>query len=501
MMKNLAGNLMLRHSRRLQDKWAALVVVASVVAIASSLVVAPSSPVAAQEAETQLGGKFTQMGMHIPQAKDGVWPDVPIGSIRLWDTGVSWREINTAPGVYDWSTLDQVVDLANSKGAAVLYVFGNTPAWAAEPKCLAEQGGAIKGAGANCPPADLKTFSTFAGEIAKKYGTDIESYELWNEGNIGTFWDGSVQQLFDMTNEGAKAIKSANPKALIASVSVTTRLESTFINFLPEYANLLKGANWPIDAFAIHSYPAGSFEECIYKVKTAFGVFLECNPSTAGVGFDYLASREWNTAMRHLLTRSTAIQRVQTALKYTYLMPNKIEIWDTELNYGLAGPGTTPAQAFSEDVQALLINASYVDSKKLDVERTYWFAWGPKDQAGIVQFGVTADFNSKPAQAFEKYWRWIEADLLRSWLVEFYVVNPNNKDLESVVTKSFIPRAFVPTYNLQNPGAGVTYSFATGAFISPAVGPCIQLKPSEAIEALTLGRYPFMFSRQAFQGC
>ena len=28
-----------------------------------------------------------------------------VGSIRLWDARVTWREIETSPGVYDWGLL------------------------------------------------------------------------------------------------------------------------------------------------------------------------------------------------------------------------------------------------------------------------------------------------------------------------------------------------------------------------------------------------------------
>ena len=30
------------------------------------------------------------------------------GSLRLWDAGVTWPDIETSPGVYDWSRLDSL---------------------------------------------------------------------------------------------------------------------------------------------------------------------------------------------------------------------------------------------------------------------------------------------------------------------------------------------------------------------------------------------------------
>lgn len=463
-------------------------------ALAVSLLASPTTPVAAQVGPAN---QFTQMGMHIPQAKDGVWPDVPIGSIRLWDTGVSWREINTAPGVYDWSTLDRVVDLANSKGAAILYVFGNTPAWAAEPGCLAAQGGAIKGAGSNCPPANLSALADFAGEVAKRYGTRIESYELWNEGNIGTFWRGTVPELFQMTNLAAKAVKTVNPQAKIVSVSVTTRLGTAAYIFLPQYVQALKEANWPIDAFAIHSYPAGSYPACTNVKGFGFNLEVVCDKAIPSTG----ASTEWNQVMHHLLQREDSVRFFTGYLKLFYKMPYRIEIWDTELNYGLAGPGDTPAQSFSDDAQATLLNASYVQSKQFGVARTYWFAWGPKDQAGVVQFGVTTDFGTKPAQAFARYWQWITNGLMDPGGRVYNEASGVNRG-EIGASVSYVGKVgSTTTYWLTNPIAGLSYGFPSKRFMWPAVGPCRVFEPGFGISAETLGQYPYIWSTNPIPGC
>jgi len=346
--------------------------------LAGSVLVGAINPVSAQQLTPP--NSMLQMGMHIPQAKDGVWPDVPIGSIRLWDTGVSWREINTAAGVYDWSTLDRVVDLASRNNAAVLYAFGNTPSWAAEPGCLERQGGAIKGAGANCPAKDKKSFTDFASALADRYKGRIEAYELWNEANIGTFWQGTTLELFSMTSEGARAIRAKDPNAKIVSASVTTRLDTAFTKFLPEYLDLLRTANWPIDAFAVHTYPAGSFPGNTLRQQ----------------------------ALNAVEARTESIKRVHSSLA-AFAKPSRVEIWDTELNFGLAGPGPTPHTDYPDLVQASLVTLSYFESWSTGIARTYWFAWGPKDQESIVKFGVTSNNDSVGAKAFSRYGDWVRA--------------------------------------------------------------------------------------------
>src|SRR4051794_22764738 len=34
------------------------------------------------------------------------WPQAPVGSVRMWDNYVSWREVEVAPGVFDWTLID-----------------------------------------------------------------------------------------------------------------------------------------------------------------------------------------------------------------------------------------------------------------------------------------------------------------------------------------------------------------------------------------------------------
>ena len=72
-------------------------------------------------------------GMHVHELSDPS-PQVhqKFGAIRIWDNGVRWDEVNTAPGVYDWTLLDQVVANAEATGAQrIMFVLGSTPSWLA----------------------------------------------------------------------------------------------------------------------------------------------------------------------------------------------------------------------------------------------------------------------------------------------------------------------------------------------------------------------------------
>jgi hypothetical protein len=59
----------------------------------------------------------------------GGWPDGPVGSMRAWDAAVTWRDIEPAPGQYEFGRLDALVDTAEQNDADVLLVLGQTPAF------------------------------------------------------------------------------------------------------------------------------------------------------------------------------------------------------------------------------------------------------------------------------------------------------------------------------------------------------------------------------------
>ena len=55
------------------------------------------------------------------------WPSSGVSTVRIWDIGVSWREIHLGKDIYDWSRLDAVVGQIQSIGAKIIYVFPPLP--------------------------------------------------------------------------------------------------------------------------------------------------------------------------------------------------------------------------------------------------------------------------------------------------------------------------------------------------------------------------------------
>ena len=158
----------------------------------------------------------SQFGMHIPDISQGVTPTVPYGAVRLWDSGVAWGQVQQKKNVYWWNGLDAAIANANKQGAQIMYVLGSTPTWAASNT----KQGTYPNKGAASMPS-MKDWKAWVTAVVQRYSASIESYQIWNEANLTTFWQGTPQQMADLTAEAAKIIRKYDPTAKVVSASTT----------------------------------------------------------------------------------------------------------------------------------------------------------------------------------------------------------------------------------------------------------------------------------------
>ena len=293
---------------------------------------------------------------------------------RLWDMKVAWKDVNPAQGVFNWSELDRRVALVESWGGRPLLVLGLTPQWAAQDPAA---GDPRWGAGTASPPANIAYWNDYVRSVATRYGARIAGYELWNEANLTTFWQGSTKKLYEMAASASSIIKAANPAAIVLAPSTTTRLRKAARDFTAGFASQIPdGTKGPFDAWTIHSYPTGS----------------------AGVNDDGTKS-----------PRAAADKRVDDILNWQNALVDAVgpdspaldlDIYDTEVNYGLKGPGIEPGQNWSADEATQLMNMTYQDSKNLGINSTFWYQYTstPYDLLGVQwnpsQPGLDAMWNT-----------------------------------------------------------------------------------------------------------
>lgn len=162
--------------------------------------------------------------------------------------GVSWPLVNTAPGVYDWSVLDEVIPVMTGEFGLVMVadlVHYGTPTWLADSF-----------ADAGYPQA----IADFAGALAARYRDSLSHFTPLNEpvttasfcGLRGvwppalTGWRGWVAVGVPMAlgiARSSAAIRAANPNAVIVHVEASTLIVSDRSE-LDEHAELLRAIGW-----------------------------------------------------------------------------------------------------------------------------------------------------------------------------------------------------------------------------------------------------------------
>lgn len=316
------------------------------------------------------GGAFTPALSAGPEVgwNAGLTSMRPLGAnyYRLWDMKVAWRDVNPAPGVFDWSILDQRIAQVESWGGKPIMVLGLTPQWAAaDPNA----GDPRWGAGTASPPADIETWRAYVRALVQRYGSRIGAYEIWNEANLQTFWTGTPQQMADMVQVATEEIGATS---ISLAPSVTTRLKSG-----PDFTANMAAALTPatiaqLDAWSIHTYPAGDAGPTVAQA---------CEQRVDDI-------IRWQEAL-------VGVSRLNPAL----LKP----VWDTEVNFGLAGPGARPGIDWSDADGAALLQCTYQDSRALGIAVTAWYEFTASafDLLGVQMNPGTPQINAAWTQLAE----------------------------------------------------------------------------------------------------
>lgn len=271
-------------------------------------------------------------GQHVAGLATAAPTTVTLTSVRLWDSGVRWDQIEKAPDRYDWTALDAAVTNAETAGATdIMYVLGSTPRWASRSPDLP----GLYGPGSTALPTDPEDYLDFLREVATRYKGRITSYQIWNEANTRSFYEGDWNRLAQLTRRAYDTVKITDPSALVVAASSTVIPDPAFYDesFFFRYARALHRAGDPVDAMAVHLYP----------VDTTKG------PDA----------------------RAESIRAAQRVL-------NKLGVnrplWDTEVNYGDRRAGL-PQVVPEPQTAATYVARTYLDSATLGIARTYWYGW------------------------------------------------------------------------------------------------------------------------------
>ena len=166
--------------------------------------------------------------------------------------GIGWMqadftqgEIERQPGQYDWTRQDKLVADAAEHGVKISPVL-----W--------------QGYQQNHAPAtdeERDNFARFAYEAASHFKGRIDTWEIWNEPNIGGFWNPNrnPRDYALLLKAAYTAIKAANPSAVVLGGSTADIVDTTDPDFIREICR--NGAADYMDVLSIHPYRYGENPE------------------------------------------------------------------------------------------------------------------------------------------------------------------------------------------------------------------------------------------------
>jgi hypothetical protein len=290
-------------------------------------------------------------------------PTVPVGSANLTTAGTYWPSIETLPGLFDWTRLDEQVAAAESARAQPMIVLGQTP-WFHSTSPASDDY-------ADYMP-DIDAWKRYVTAVAGKYGTRLD-YQIWPEPNIEQNWKGSPAQMAQLTVVAAQAIEAAAGKeAKVVSPAVALRLpdqRAWTLDYLQQSVGGTRVHQY-LDAIAIDPFP-----EQNGTPEDSFSIMTSISQQLARIG-------------------------VRTPL------------WNNEINYGVAGGGGTTNATYSGDKQQSYVIRTYVLSAAARMQRTYWLGWFRSPELAVNM----TDSNGQalpPGRSYEVVRSWLNTTNLR----------------------------------------------------------------------------------------
>lgn len=299
------------------------------------------------------------------------WPTFPFGTLRMMSTETRWSDIDQGDGNYDFTTLDQWLNIYSShQPLNIIFVLYSTPSYiSSNPTDACVFAGNTSGhsAGSCDPPADVcsdgtgtdASFTNFVAAVARhvqSQSVPIKYWEVWNEPNDTTFWNGTLPQLARMAQDAQCVIENTNCNSLttypargvisggmmLSPPPVTSSDESnTSLNsdggWLAAY--IAAGGDQYADIIDFHGYVANNSNNDNGQAEGVVGVAQSILQALPGTGS---ASKQvWDTEIGFSPTIITDPYTQASWLARAYLLQAGLGIVNVDwFEYGATNVGT-----------------------------------------------------------------------------------------------------------------------------------------------------------------
>jgi hypothetical protein len=184
----------------------------------------------------------SRLGVNIHFMRDAAALDAAHSVGFTWvRMDLAWAEVETVPGIYDFSAPDQLIADLETRGMRVLFIL--------------DYGNPLYTGGERLPPttpAALEAFGCYAEVAARHFAGQGVSYEVWNEPNVGGFWppQPDAAHYAALVNEAITRVRAGDPQAQV----VTGGLSRGDYSFLRSFLAAQGGVG--VTAIGVHPYRA-----------------------------------------------------------------------------------------------------------------------------------------------------------------------------------------------------------------------------------------------------
>ncbi|MCX7957718.1 MAG: hypothetical protein N3B13_01570 [Deltaproteobacteria bacterium] len=268
------------------------------------------------------------LGVNTHILHNDVYDAVAAAGIPWIRIDVNWFDVEPQQNKFNWNEIDRVVNKALSLNLKIFATFAYTPQWASSGN---KDG---KSYGNDVPKPGL--YEKALSEAVKRYRGKIYHWGLWNEVNLGGFWEGSADQYVDLiVIPGYNAIKSNCPECYSLGPELAN-VGDELNNF---YNTIFSRAKDKFDIITHHIYQT----------------FPELDP---WVGY---TSDSFFNALEKKRTFSNRMALYEALTKYN--ITHK-EVWITETGYRCKPPTDSSEMSNQKLYYELVLKAQ--------IERAWW---------------------------------------------------------------------------------------------------------------------------------
>jgi hypothetical protein len=242
-------------------------------------------------------------------------------------TNLYWSDVETRPGVYDFSVYDPIVASLISRNLTPMLILG--------------YGNPLYTSGSPVPPPATwrSAFVNYARAAAAHYQGHGILWEIWNEPDGGTFWTPpSPTDYASLVIAASPAIRAADPSGAVIG-GATSGVDWTFVQAIAGVGVLPF-----VDAISVHPYRHTEPETVLQDLATLRAVMetaaTACARQTPIMMSEWGYSTTWNTGSR---APDSALQQGYF-LQREWLMGSYLGL-PVSIYYDYKDDGTDPSNA------------------------------------------------------------------------------------------------------------------------------------------------------------